>query len=93
MRGLQGFCPLPREASEPQVANKLLVSAVRAAEAIAWAKRSSCSERAFSLACEKYVYHLDAVEEMLGDKIPVVWPEEDPELEKPASFTPLGEGI
>ena len=39
--------------------------------------RAGKTGRAFSLACEKYVYHLDAVEEMLGDKIPVVWPEED----------------
>lgn len=33
--------------------------------------------RAISLACENYVYSLEAIEEYLGKKIPVVWP--DPE--------------
>lgn len=32
---------------------------------------------AISLACEHYVFHLEAVEEKLGYKIPVVWPEDD----------------
>ncbi|MFC1828611.1 DEAD/DEAH box helicase [Thermodesulfobacteriota bacterium] len=32
---------------------------------------------AISLACERYVYHLEPLEEMLNDKIPVIWPEED----------------
>jgi ATP-dependent RNA helicase RhlB len=39
--------------------------------------RAGKTGRAFSLACDKYVYHLGAIEEMLGDKIPVVWPEDD----------------
>ncbi|MBW2092908.1 MAG: DEAD/DEAH box helicase, partial [Deltaproteobacteria bacterium] len=33
--------------------------------------------RAISLACEKYIFHLAAIEEYLGDKIPVIWPEDD----------------
>ncbi len=39
--------------------------------------RAGKTGKAFSLACEQYVFHLDAVEEMLGYKIPVVWPEDD----------------
>ncbi|MFH2220545.1 MAG: DEAD/DEAH box helicase [Pseudomonadota bacterium] len=31
---------------------------------------------AISLACEKYVYHLEPIEEMLNFKIPVIWPED-----------------
>ncbi|MEW5737148.1 MAG: DEAD/DEAH box helicase, partial [Thermodesulfobacteriota bacterium] len=30
---------------------------------------------AVTLACETYVYYLEAVEELIGQKIPVVWPE------------------
>jgi ATP-dependent RNA helicase RhlB len=33
--------------------------------------------KALSLACEKYIFHLEAMEDMLGYKIPVVWPEDD----------------
>jgi len=33
--------------------------------------------RAISLACETYVLHLQPLEEFLGYKIPVVWPEDD----------------
>lgn len=33
--------------------------------------------RAITLASEDDVYHLEAVEKLLGEKIPVVWPEED----------------
>ncbi|MBW2061098.1 MAG: DEAD/DEAH box helicase [Deltaproteobacteria bacterium] len=33
--------------------------------------------RAISLACEQYVFHLEPLEEYLGYKIPVVWPEDD----------------
>ncbi|MBW2193428.1 MAG: DEAD/DEAH box helicase, partial [Deltaproteobacteria bacterium] len=29
---------------------------------------------AISLACERYVYHLEPLEEMLNDRIPVIWP-------------------
>jgi len=32
---------------------------------------------ALSLACEKYVFHLEPLEEMLGYKIPVCWPDDD----------------
>jgi len=33
--------------------------------------------KALSLACEKYIFHLEALENMLGYKLPVVWPEDD----------------
>jgi ATP-dependent RNA helicase RhlB len=39
--------------------------------------RAGKSGRALSLACERYVFHLESLEEWLGDKIPVVWPEDD----------------
>ncbi len=39
--------------------------------------RAGKTGKAFSLACEDYVYHLEPVEEMLGYKIPVVWPGND----------------
>ncbi len=39
--------------------------------------RAGKTGRALSLACEQYVYHLQPLEEMLGYKIPVVWPEDD----------------
>ncbi len=39
--------------------------------------RAGKSGRALSLACERYVFYLESVEEMLGYKLPVVWPEED----------------
>jgi len=39
--------------------------------------RAGKTGRAISFACEKYVYHLDPLEEMLGYKILVKWPEED----------------
>ncbi len=39
--------------------------------------RAGKSGRAISLACENYVFHLEPLEEMLGYKIPVVWPEDD----------------
>jgi ATP-dependent RNA helicase RhlB len=39
--------------------------------------RAGKTGKAFSLACEQYVFHLEAVEEMLGYKIPVVWAEDD----------------
>jgi ATP-dependent RNA helicase RhlB len=38
--------------------------------------RAGKSGRALTMACEKYVYHLEPLEKMLGYKIPVVWPEE-----------------
>ena len=39
--------------------------------------RAGKTGRAISLACEDYVSHLEAVETMLGHKLPVVWPEDD----------------
>jgi ATP-dependent RNA helicase RhlB len=39
--------------------------------------RAGKTGRALSLACERYVFHLESIEEWLGDKIPVVWPEDD----------------
>ena len=39
--------------------------------------RAGMSGKAISFACEEYVYSLEAIEEYLGEKIPVVWPEED----------------
>lgn len=39
--------------------------------------RAGKTGRALSLACERYVFHLQPLEEMLGYKIPVVWPEDD----------------
>ncbi|PID76212.1 MAG: hypothetical protein CSB22_00245 [Deltaproteobacteria bacterium] len=36
--------------------------------------RAGKTGKAISLACEKYVYHLDPLEEMLKYKIPVQWP-------------------
>ncbi|MBN2034912.1 MAG: DEAD/DEAH box helicase [Deltaproteobacteria bacterium] len=33
--------------------------------------------KAISLACEECVFHLEPIEELLGSKIPVVWPQED----------------
>lgn len=39
--------------------------------------RAGKTGKAFSLACEDYVYHLEPLEEMLGYKIPVIWPGND----------------
>ena len=39
--------------------------------------RAGKTGKAIALACEDYVYHLEPLEEMLGYKIPVVWPEND----------------
>jgi ATP-dependent RNA helicase RhlB len=39
--------------------------------------RAGKTGRAISLACEDYVTHLDSIETMLGNKIAVVWPEDD----------------
>ena len=43
--------------------------------------RAGKTGKAISLACEKYVFHLEPLEKMLDYKIPVVWPEEDWYLE------------
>jgi ATP-dependent RNA helicase RhlB len=39
--------------------------------------RAGMSGKAISLACEEYVYSLEAIEEYIGEKIPVFWPEDD----------------
>jgi ATP-dependent RNA helicase RhlB len=39
--------------------------------------RAGKTGRALSLACEEYVFHLEAIEKMLGSKIPVAWPQDD----------------
>jgi len=39
--------------------------------------RAGKTGKALSLACEKYVFHLEQLEDMLDYKIPVIWPEED----------------
>lgn len=39
--------------------------------------RAGKTGKALSLACEKYVFHLEQLEDMLGYKIPVLWPEEN----------------
>ena len=39
--------------------------------------RAGKKGRALSLACEEYVFHLESLEERLGYKLPVVWPEDD----------------
>jgi ATP-dependent RNA helicase RhlB len=39
--------------------------------------RAGKTGKAFALACEEYVYHLEPLEEMLGYKIPVIWPAND----------------
>jgi len=38
--------------------------------------RAGASGRAITLACEQYVLHLEPLEEFLGYKIPVIWPDE-----------------
>jgi ATP-dependent RNA helicase RhlB len=39
--------------------------------------RAGKTGRALSLACERYVYHLESIENLLGFKIPVLWPKSD----------------
>jgi ATP-dependent RNA helicase RhlB len=39
--------------------------------------RAGKTGKAISLACEDYVLHLEALETMLGHKLPVIWPEDD----------------
>ena len=47
--------------------------------------RAGKTGRAISLACEDYVYHLEPLEDMLGYKIPVAWPEDDWYIEDKAA--------
>ena len=39
--------------------------------------RAGKTGKALSLACENYVFHLEPLEDMLGYKLPVIWPEDD----------------
>jgi ATP-dependent RNA helicase RhlB len=39
--------------------------------------RAGKTGKSISLACEECVFHLEPIEELLGYKIPVVWPQED----------------
>ncbi len=39
--------------------------------------RAGKAGRAITFACEKYVFHLEPLEDLVGYKIPVVWPEDD----------------
>lgn len=39
--------------------------------------RAGKTGKAISLACEECVFHLEPIEELLGYKIPVTWPQED----------------
>jgi ATP-dependent RNA helicase RhlB len=39
--------------------------------------RAGKQGKAISLACERYVYALEAIEKYLGMKIPIIWPEDD----------------
>jgi ATP-dependent RNA helicase RhlB len=39
--------------------------------------RAGKTGRALTLASEDYIFHLEPLEEMLGDKLPVVWPEDN----------------
>ncbi|MCP5104102.1 MAG: DEAD/DEAH box helicase, partial [bacterium] len=43
--------------------------------------RAGKSGKAISLACENFIYNLDAIESFIGTKIPVLYPEEDLFLE------------
>jgi len=50
--------------------------------------RAGKTGKAISLACEKYVFHLEQLEDMLNYKIPVIWPEEDWYVEDKAGPIP-----
>jgi ATP-dependent RNA helicase RhlB len=51
--------------------------------------RAGKTGKAISLACERYVFHLEALESMLNYKIPVVWPEDDWMVEDVAGPVPV----
>ena len=53
--------------------------------------RAGKKGRALTMACERYVYHLEPLETMLGYKLPVVWPEEDWFVEDRAGHIQTGE--
>jgi len=52
--------------------------------------RAGKTGRALALACEKYVFHLEPLEEMLGYKIPVIWPQDDWFLKDKSRLAPIG---
>jgi ATP-dependent RNA helicase RhlB len=52
--------------------------------------RAGKTGRALTLACEEYVYHLEPVEQILGYKIPVVWPEDSWYIRDQAKPIPRG---
>ena len=52
--------------------------------------RAGKTGRALALACEKYVFHLEPLEEMLGYKIPVLWPEDDWFVKDKSRLAPIG---
>jgi ATP-dependent RNA helicase RhlB len=52
--------------------------------------RAGKTGRALALACEKYVFHLEPLEEMLGYKIPVIWPEDDWFVKDKSKLAPAG---
>ena len=53
--------------------------------------RAGKTGRALTLASEDYIFHLEPLEELLGYKIPVVWPEDDWFLEDKSGPIPVGE--
>ena len=52
--------------------------------------RAGKTGRALALACEKYVFHLEPLEEMLGYKIPVTWPEDNWFVKDKSKLAPTG---
>ncbi|MFH1350302.1 MAG: DEAD/DEAH box helicase [Pseudomonadota bacterium] len=52
--------------------------------------RAGKAGRAIAFACEDDVFYLEAIEEMLGNKIPVVWPGDDWFLEDKSRHIPMG---
>ncbi|MBN2062716.1 MAG: DEAD/DEAH box helicase [Deltaproteobacteria bacterium] len=54
--------------------------------------RAGKTGRALSLACEEYVYHLEPLEELLGYKIPIEWPEDEWFLEDKAGVIKFHSG-
>ena len=55
--------------------------------------RAGLSGKAISFACDRYVYSLEAIEEYIGQKLPVVWPEDGwflPDKSRPIRRTRQG---
>jgi ATP-dependent RNA helicase RhlB len=51
--------------------------------------RAGKTGRALTLASEDYIFHLEPLEELLGDKLPVVWPEDEWFLEDKSGPIPV----